>query len=231
MLNVSWNAFLPDGAKGSMDNAFGKGLLNGWQLSGITSLASGIPIIPVFSGAAASTGTAAAYFGTTDVVGPTFQSGNSLAPIYTCDPRLSNNGKVGEKILDINCISVPGVGQNGDLLPKYNIRTPTRTNTDLTIFKNFATVGDQKLQVRFGFFDLFNQAFANTNIANDINLTLDTVCNAIVPGVPTGNGGNVTDSCDVTKGFSFTPQTIQNFGKINIKRGHRVVEFVLKYYF
>ncbi len=231
MLNVSWNAFLPDGAKGSMDNAFGKGLLNGWQLSGITSMASGIPIIPVFSGAAASTGTAAAYFGTTDVVGPTFQSGNSLAPIYTCDPRLSNNGKVGEKILDINCISVPGVGQNGDLLPKYNIRTPTRTNTDLTIFKNFATVGDQKLQVRFGFFDLFNQAFANTNIANDINLTLDTVCNAIVPGVPTGNGGNVADSCDVTKGFSFTPQTIQNFGKINIKRGHRVVEFVLKYHF
>jgi hypothetical protein len=57
------------------------------------------------------------------------------------------------------------------------------------------------------------------------------VCNAVVPGVPTGNGTNTTDSCDVTKGFSFTPQTIQNFGKINIKRGHRVVEFVLKYYF
>ena len=126
---------------------------------------------------------------------------------------------------------MPGVGQNGDLQPKYNIRTPTRTNTDLTIFKNFATVGDQKLQVRFGFFDLFNQAFANTNIANDINLTLDTRCNVVVPGVPTGNGANVTDACDVSKGFSFTPQTIQNFGTIAIKRGHRVVEFVLKYYF
>jgi len=229
MLNVSWNAMLPDGAKSG--NAFAKGALNGWQLSGITSLASGIPIIPTFSGAAASTGTAAAYFGTTDVVGPTFQTGNALAPIYTCDPRLTNNGKVGEKILDINCISVPGVGQNGDLQPKYNIRTPTRTNTDLTVFKNFGTVADQKLQVRFGFFNIFNQAFANTFITNDINLTLDTVCNSIVPGVPTGNGGNTTDACDVTKGFSYTPQTLQNFGKINIKRGHRVVEFVLKYYF
>ena len=30
---------------------------------------------------------------------------------------------------------------------------------------------------------------------------------------------------------TFTPQTISNFGKINLKRGHRVVEFVLKYYF
>jgi len=229
-LNVSWNAFLPDGAKGSMDNAFGKGLLNGWQLSGITSLASGIPITPIFTGAAATAATATTYFGTADVVGPSNTGGNALSPVYTCDPRLPGNN-VGEKILDINCISVPKYGENGTIVPPYNIRTPTRTNTDLTIFKNFATVADQKLQVRFGFFDLFNQAFANTSIGNDINLTLDTVCNVTVPNVPTGNGTNTANACDVTKGFSFTPQTIQNFGKVNIKRGHRVVEFVLKYYF
>ena len=54
VLNVSWNAFLPDGAKGTMDNAVGRGLLNGWQLSGISSLASGIPIRLSFSGDAAS---------------------------------------------------------------------------------------------------------------------------------------------------------------------------------
>ena len=112
---------------------------------------------------------------------------------------------------------------------RYNIRTPTRTNHDLTLFKNFATINEQKLQVRFGFFNIFNQAFANTNITNDINLTLDTVCNVIVPGVNNGAGGT-TDACDPTKGFSYTQQTKDNFGKINLKRGHRVVEFVLKYY-
>ena len=37
--------------------------------------------------------------------------------------------------------------------------------------------------------------------------------------------------CDPTKGFDFTPQTKANFGKINLKRGHRVIELVLKYYF
>lgn len=229
-LNVSWNAFLPDGAKGALDNAFGKGLLNGWQISGISSLASGIPIRPVFSGAAASAGISAAYFGTTDVVGPSNSGGNALVPVYTCDPRLSGSD-VGDKILDINCISVPAFGQNGDLVPKYNIRTPTRTNHDLTVFKNFATVKDQKLQVRFGFFDIFNQAFANTNIGNDINLVLDTVCNVTVANVPTGNGSNTTNACDPTKGFSYTSQTTSNFGKVNLKRGHRVIEFVLKYYF
>jgi hypothetical protein len=229
-LNVSWNAFLPDGAKGALDNAFGKGLLNGWQISGISSLASGIPIRPVFSGAAASAGISAAYFGTTDIVGPSNSGGNALVPVYTCDPRLSGSD-VGDKILDINCISVPAFGQNGDLVPKYNIRTPTRTNHDLTVFKNFATVKDQKLQVRFGFFDIFNQAFANTNIGNDINLVLDTVCNVTVANVPTGNGSNTTNACDPTKGFSYTSQTTSNFGKVNLKRGHRVIEFVLKYYF
>jgi len=229
-LNVSWNAFIPDGAKGSMNNTFGRGLLNGWQLSGISSLASGIPIRPTFSGPAGSASVAAAYFGTADVVGPSNTGGNALVPVYTCDPRL-DGGKVNEKILDINCISVPAFGQNGDLVPKYNIRTPTRTNHDLTLFKNFATINEQKLQVRFGFFNIFNQAFANTNIGNDINLTLETVCNVTVPNVPTGNGTNTTNACDPTKGFSYTPQTLSNFGKINLKRGHRVVEFVLKYYF
>ena len=115
-------------------------------------------------------------------------------------------------------------------MPPYNIRTPTRFNHDLTLFKNFAISGEQKIQFRVGFFNIFNQAFANPFIGNDINLTLDTVCNVIVQDVPDGAGGT-PDVCDPTRGFTYTPQTIANFGKINLKRGHRVVEFVLKYYF
>jgi hypothetical protein len=231
ILNVSWNAFLPDGAKGAMDNVFGRALLNGWQLSGISSLASGIPYRLSFSGAAASSGVATAYFGTADVVGPSGTGGNGLAPAYTCDPRLSNTG-VGEKLLDINCISVPAFGQNGDLVPPYNLRQPTRSNHDLTLFKNFAIKGDQKLQFRVGFFNLFNQAFATTSVnGSDINLTLDTTCRVVVPSLPNGAGGTATNVCDPTGGFDYTPQTIANFGKINLKRGRRVIEFVLKYYF
>jgi hypothetical protein len=229
-LNVSWNAFLPDGARGPMNNPVARGLLNGWQLSGISSMASGIPIRPTFSGQAGNSAVAAAYFGTADVVGPSNSGGNALAPIYTCDPRTGNTG-VGEKILDFNCIAVPEFGQNGDLVPPFNIRTPTRFNHDLTIFKNFPIRGEQKIQFRVGFFNLFNQAFANTNIGNDINLTLDTVCNVTVPSLPNGAGGTSTNVCDPTGGFEYTQATKDNFGKVNLKRGHRVVEFVLKYYF
>jgi hypothetical protein len=228
ILNVSWNAFLPDGAQGSMDNAFGRGLLNGWQVSGISSMASGVPVRLSFSGDAASGAIAASYFGTADVVGPSNAGGNGLAPSYTCDPRLSGTD-VGEKILDVSCISVPAFGTNGDLVPPYNIRTPTRFNHDVTLFKNFDIKGDQKIQFRIGFFNIFNQAFANPFIGNDINLTLDTRCN-VRGDAPDGTGA-IQNVCDPTQGFTYTPQTIDNFGKINLKRGRRVIELVLKYYF
>ena len=32
----------------------------------------------------------------------------------------------------------------------------------MTLFKNFEIRGEQKLQFRVGFFNIFNQAFANT---------------------------------------------------------------------
>src|SRR5262249_51540672 len=83
VLNVSWNAFLPDAARGTMSTPAPRGVLNGWQLSGISTLASGIPITPTFSGDAASSAISAAYFGTADVVGPSNSSGNGLAPVYT----------------------------------------------------------------------------------------------------------------------------------------------------
>ena len=228
VLNVSWNAFLPDGARGKLNNAVVRGVLNGWQLSGISTLASGIPIRPSFSGDAAGAGISAAYFGTSDVVGPSNNNGNGLAPVYTCNP-VTGNIDVGEKLLDLNCISVPDFGTNGSLIPKYNIRTPTRMNHDLTIFKNFAIRGDQKIQFRTGFFNIFNQAFATTSIGGDINLTLETACN-VQANAPDGRG-HTPLVCDPSKGFHYTPQTIANYGKINLKRGHRVIEFVFKYYF
>ena len=230
VLNVSWNAFLPDAARGAMDNLVGRGLLNGWQLSGISSMASGVPIRLTFSGAAASGGIATAYFGTADVVGPSNSGGNALVPVYTCDPRTGGT-EVGEKILNVNCIAVPEFGTNGDLIPPYNLRAPMRFNHDLTLFKNFPIRGDQRLQFRVGFFNLFNQAFANPISGADVNLQLDTTCRVQVSGLNNGAGGVANNVCDPTGGFDFTPQTLDNFGKINLKRGRRVIELALKYYF
>jgi hypothetical protein len=234
ILNVSFNAFLPDGAKGGMDNAVGRGLLNGWQLSGIYTFTSGTPMRLNLGGAATGAQVAQAYFGTPDTVlidqgGGNFHTG--LAPVYTCDPRTGNTG-VGEKLLDINCIGIPAFGKQGDVIAPYNLRTPSRSNTDLTLFKNFPIHGEQKLQFRVGFFDLFNTAYTTFSVSqNDVNLTLNAVCNVTVNHVPNGTGGFSDGVCDATQGFHFDQATIDNFGKVNIKRGHRVIEFALKYYF
>ena len=57
---------------------------------------------------------------------------------------------------------MPAFGQNGELVPPYNLREPMRHNHDLTLFKNFTIKGDQKIQFRVGFFNIFNRAFATT---------------------------------------------------------------------
>ena len=235
ILNASWNAFLPDGARGPLDNVVGRGLLNGWQVSGISTLTSGIPIQLAFSGDAQGGSVSQAYFGTPDIVGPDSSgfingAGNSLAPEFTCDPRLGGVA-VGERILNIDCIKVPDFGTSPPLIPPYDIRTPWRMNQDLTLFKNFALHGDQKLQFRAGFFNIFNMAYATPGFGSDIDLGLETTCNRRVNGVPNGIDGYADDVCDPTGGYTFTQNTIDNFGKINIKRGHRIVELVVKYYF
>jgi hypothetical protein len=144
---------------------------------------------------------------------------------------VTGNTKVGSKILNLDCIKIPGFGENGDLIPKYNLRMPTRINHDLTLFKNFAISGQQKFQFRVGFFNIFNQAWATTQSAADVDLILDTVCGRTVSGLSNGAGGIADNVCDPTSGFQYTDNTKANFGKINLKRGHRVIEFALKYYF
>ena len=235
ILNVSWNALLPDGARGSLDNVVGRGLLNGWQLSGISTFLSGVPVHLAFSGDAAGGGVSQAYFGTPDVVGPdssgfSFGAGNSLAPEFTCDPRLGGSA-VGEKLLNIDCVKVPDFATSPPLIPPYDIRTPWHMSHDVTIFKNFAIHGDQRLQFRAGFFNIFNMARATTELGNDIDLALETSCNRRVNHVPNGIGDYADDVCDPTGGYTFTDNTKENFGKINVKRGHRIVELVLKYDF
>jgi hypothetical protein len=226
IFNLSWNALLPDPIEGG--NPVLRGVLNGWQLSGISTVASGVPIRLRFSGDLVGDSMEKAIFGT-----PSFATGagtGAFAPVYLRDPR-TGDGKVGEKMFDIAALQIPNItaGELGSIIPPFNLRTPTRMNHDITIFKNFPIRGEQRLQFRAGFFNIFNMAYASPGISGDIDLVLETRCNVRVRG---NNGiGGTSEVCDPAGGFVFTPNTINNFGKINIKRGHRVVEFALKYYF
>ncbi len=229
ILNASYNWNIPDLARSN--NGFLRGLLNGWQLSGISTLTSGAPMFLRLGGDIANADVA--WWGTPDFPDP---DGNSnatgpITPVYKGNPML-NGRKAGEKLLDINQLGLPAFGQSGGFQPPYYLRTPMRHNHDVTLFKNFALGGDKKLQFRLGAFNIFNLAFATTAIdANDIDRTLNTECLVHVNGVPNGAGGTSDNVCDPTGGYKFTDNTIANFGKINLRRGHRVIEVALKLYF
>ena len=68
IFNLSWNAFLPDPIRRERQRRSARASLNGWQLSGISTFASGIPIWLGFAGPAGSNDIAQAYYGTPDIV-------------------------------------------------------------------------------------------------------------------------------------------------------------------
>ena len=232
VFNVSWNAFLPDPIKEG-GNGFAKGLLNGWQLSGISTVASGTPIWLGFAGPAGSGDVSQAYYGTPDIV-LLPRTATSRTASRRCTPAIRARAapRSARSCSTSSCIGFPAFGEVGEVLPPYDLRTPTRSNHDITLFKNFAIHGRSEDSVPHG-----RVQHLQPGVRHDrrhpfgLDLTLETTCNRTVDNVPNGVGGTVNGVCDPTGGFSFTQNTINNFGKINILRGRRIIEFALKYYF
>ncbi len=235
IFNLSYNYNLPDIARGSFKNWFTRGALNGWQISGITTIQSGRPIRLKFSGAIVGDSVLMSYFGFNAHPGGNSGVSQGIAPILLRNPLVGGNS-INGSYLDLSAIQIPGFGGSGPFESPFYVRSPTTNNFDVTLFKNFNITESKKLQFRAGFFNLFNEAFANPDLG-DINLTLDTVCNKTAPaGIPNGTGVTANPICDPTGGFSFTgpgtsTDTIDNFGKIINKHGHRRIELALKFYF
>lgn len=246
VFNLSYNYSVPDLARGSFENAFTKGLLNGWQMSGITTVQSGIPIRLRFTGDIATGGTAVAWYGS-----DAFNGTNAGASLGAVTPVYNRNPQVGGTALngfayDLSALAIPTFPNSGPSQPPFYIRTPGRSNFDVSFFKNFNITESKKIQFRTGLFNVFNQAYPTqinvtaTNLTgSDIFLALDTVCNRrVTNALPTGNGSNSATPCDPTGGYRYTDgragdrsDTLHNFGKIVNKRGRRIVEFALKFEF
>jgi hypothetical protein len=259
IFNLSYNWNVPNLARGGFSHPLTNGLLNGWQLSGITTFSSGTPLNLVLTGPVAGLGLAA--FGSDAFAGGGGNASGAIAPVFSKDPRLSGKTACDPtkpptndcKVLDLSAISIPAFGTTGPTISPYYFRTPNRANWDISLFKNFKIRESKVLQFRAGFFNVFNQAFPK-NINNtdaggsDIFLTLETDCVARTPAnlqitnadgtktsftqtFPNGAGGSAQGLCDPSKGFKFTDNTLNNFGRIRTKRGQRVIELALKFTF
>ena len=236
ILNLSYNYYLPDLARGAIDNKIMRGFLNGWQMSGITTFQSGTPMRLRFFGDLGSSDIARAFFGTDAFNINGNNTAGAITPVFSRNPSVDKGQKVGDRLLDLSAIGIPAFGSSGPSQLPFYLRFPSRSNFDVSFFKNFKISESKSFQFRSGFFNIFNQAYPTTiDLAtpsnSDINLRLEANCNVKMSGVPDGKGGTVDNVCDPTKGFTFTKDTIDNFGKITNKRGRRIVELALKFTF
>ena len=235
VFNLTYNYLIPDVARGAISNFFTRGLLNGWQMSGITTFSSGVPIKLKFSGDISGGGLAAAWIGSDAFANSNVSSG-AIPPVYLNNPQTSGGLSLGKRFLDLNAIQIPTFPNVGPYVQPFYLRAPHRWNHDMSFFKNFRITERQRIQFRAGFFNIFNQAYpryaqGNSQADNDIYTTLNVVCKVKRDNVPNGTGGTSNGVCDPTGGFTFDQNTIDNFGKVTRKHGHRIIELALKYYF
>src|SRR5258706_10721960 len=135
VLNVSYSYQLPDGARGGFRNRLTAGALNGWQVSGITSYSSGMPYRLNFGGELSQAYTAIGFFGS-NAYSTSVNSSSAIAPVFTSNPSRGGTA-VGDKILDINSLAISAFGQSGPHGLPFYLRSPNRSNTDFSVFKNF----------------------------------------------------------------------------------------------
>jgi hypothetical protein len=120
----------------SLTGAAGQ-IINGWQLSGIVSAATGNALTVSSSRSL-----------------PGSIGGQSFRPDLVCDPSLSN--ATPERWFDTKCFGAPGdrFGTAG----RGTVRAPGMNTWDLSLIKNTAIGENQSLQLRFEFFNAFNRA-------------------------------------------------------------------------
>jgi hypothetical protein len=202
IFNAAYSIELGNPARG---NKFAKGLVNGWQLTGITQLQSGANLAG-FGGqnfAMNPNGYVSPITGygvtNTSLLGtPNIQ----LNPIQTCDPT-ANLGP--HQYVNGNCFALPtAIGQNGPsvMRPIYG---PAFFNSDLGLFKNFQIKEQMKLQFRFNAFNFLNHPLWSFPAGtNNLALNFD------------GTTGKINNS---------------NFGYTTDKQGHRVIQLAVKFFF
>ncbi len=154
-----------------LDNRVVGAFLDNWQVSGITSYASGKPKNLTVSYTA---GTATISSGQTCPPG-TFQTSATVCTMITdftggtvnarpnvlCDPMkgISGTDPTGTPfVINTGCFAAPtALGQIGNM-PRNSVRMPSIFNTDFAFFKNIRLGESRGVQLRWEMYNVFNRA-------------------------------------------------------------------------
>ena len=147
-------------------NQLGKGALNGWQISGVLQLQSGVNLqmnatSANFSATYPSGVTNRTIVGTTAI---------TAMPLLTCNP---NSNLAAHQYINGSCFAVPTAGNNGPIVePEMN--GPWFFNSDVSLFKTFAFKEKHHLQFRFEAFNFLNHPVYSFGSDSNLNLTFNS---------------------------------------------------------
>jgi hypothetical protein len=137
VFNYTWD--LPRATR-LWDNAVVRLLFDNWQVSGITTFASGIPREVTF----------------TTVDGANITGGGDTSRIsVTGNPNLPRGERTPERFFDTSVFVRPARGDFGNA-SRLAVRGPGINNWDITFFKNFPIKGRTKLQFRWEMYNALN---------------------------------------------------------------------------
>lgn len=122
-------------------NPLAKQVLNGWQISGITTFSSGEPLGISFS--------------TTRAVDITGSASQGARVVVTGNPVLPKSERTFYRNFRTEVFRLPQVGTIGNAA-KNLIRGPGVNNWDIAVFKNFPLYERAKLQFRWELYNAFN---------------------------------------------------------------------------
>jgi hypothetical protein len=137
VLNYTWD--LPRASR-LWNRALVRVLLDHWQVSGITTFASGIPRDVTFTTVDGA-----------DLTG----GGDNGRIVVNGDPNLPRGERTSERYFDTSVFARPGRGDFGNS-SRLPVRTPGINNWDVTFFKNFPIRARYTLQLRWELYNAFN---------------------------------------------------------------------------
>ena len=147
------------------NNWLAKGLVNGWQISGITQLQSGVNL---------QMNTGNENFNLSLPAGISARTINGtesiqVQPILTCNPT---SGLANHQYINGSCFALPTPGHNGGIIMP-EMFGPWFFNSDLSLFKNFQVKEHQRLQFRFSAYNFLNHPLYSFGTDNNLNLSFD----------------------------------------------------------
>ena len=212
-LVVNYIYSIPDVRKASfLDNAPTRVVLNGWRLSGLTSVSSGAPVNITSNGTAI--GYAVSGLAQTTLNRMTTGS-EDVAPrvVFTCNPNKSAGDRTLDAFVNTSCFAPAQKGSVGLDSGYDRLRGPGLQNWDMSLFKTIPIKERARVELRLEAYNAFNHAeFGTFNTAITFNAA------GQVANLPTQLGGT---------GGRF------GFGTLNTVRANsqRILQVGAKFYF